>query len=322
MAEIAVNTKLLCRDYTEALRVQDREGARRAVSEAGRVMSASDILCEIISPAHVRFARDSPTLTALHLANHISVELIARLRDQLPVQRSLDAAVTILTSVETHLVLARIVAEFFSQYGWRVHFLGRTDIGIDLPEFLTKKSARALVIVHPSPEDLSRLRESVSISSYERNWELFLCGERNTRKQLSTVEKELRVRAALADPLALAREASRFVQSRVSADQLDTVLKSLGKRIQGVRKDRGLSQQSLAQASGLDRAYISALENGKQNVTLKAIMRLCNSLGVHFHELLLDVSPDMSPDSNLEKAFGKKDFTQNDVPSNRTGLTP
>ena len=46
------------------------------------------------------------------------------------------------------------------------------------------------------------------------------------------------------------------------------------------------SQQDLAEASGLDRTYVSALENGRQNLTIGALVRIAMALGVPAGELL------------------------------------
>lgn len=51
-----------------------------------------------------------------------------------------------------------------------------------------------------------------------------------------------------------------------------------------VRKSKGLSQEALAMVSGLDRTYISGLERGRRNPTLKIIGQLAHSLGVPIAE--------------------------------------
>ncbi len=65
-------------------------------------------------------------------------------------------------------------------------------------------------------------------------------------------------------------------------------LKAMGERIKVVRKKLGLIQQELADRSGHDRAYISAIEHGKHNVTIGAVLKLANALGVSFQALTSD----------------------------------
>ena len=59
-----------------------------------------------------------------------------------------------------------------------------------------------------------------------------------------------------------------------------------------VRKRRlrlGLSQEDLANLSGLHRTYISSVERGQRNVSLVNIERLAESLGVDIQTLFKEV---------------------------------
>jgi transcriptional regulator with XRE-family HTH domain len=53
-----------------------------------------------------------------------------------------------------------------------------------------------------------------------------------------------------------------------------------------------MSQQDVALGSGLERAYISAIEHGKHNITLGAVMKLSDALRVPFEELLVGGAED------------------------------
>ena len=64
-------------------------------------------------------------------------------------------------------------------------------------------------------------------------------------------------------------------------------LRKLGHSVHEYRKLRGMSQQELADASDLDRAYISAVEHGKQNISIGAISKLAKALGLSIEELLV-----------------------------------
>ena len=59
-----------------------------------------------------------------------------------------------------------------------------------------------------------------------------------------------------------------------------------GKTIRSIRTKRGLSQEALADASGLDRTYVSAVERGKRNISLRNIYKLARALGVKAGDLL------------------------------------
>ena len=71
-----------------------------------------------------------------------------------------------------------------------------------------------------------------------------------------------------------------------SGGTIEQYLQRLGKRIQTLGKARHLNQQTLVNASDLDRTYISAVEHGKQNLTQGAVMRLADALEVPLEQLL------------------------------------
>ena len=52
------------------------------------------------------------------------------------------------------------------------------------------------------------------------------------------------------------------------------------------RKARGLSQEDLAFAAGIDRTYVSGIERGRRNPSLLMIARLAEALGVTPGDLL------------------------------------
>jgi transcriptional regulator with XRE-family HTH domain len=65
----------------------------------------------------------------------------------------------------------------------------------------------------------------------------------------------------------------------------DPLLIRFGERIRALRHDRGLSQEALADATGLHRTYIGAVERGERNVALRNILRIAEALGVAPQEL-------------------------------------
>jgi transcriptional regulator with XRE-family HTH domain len=67
------------------------------------------------------------------------------------------------------------------------------------------------------------------------------------------------------------------------------VTKRFGERIRFLRKERGLSQEEFAQLCGLDRTYISGIERGLRNVSLRNIETLAESLDVPMSELFRDI---------------------------------
>jgi transcriptional regulator with XRE-family HTH domain len=66
---------------------------------------------------------------------------------------------------------------------------------------------------------------------------------------------------------------------------MDT-LKHFGQKVRELRIKKELSQEQLAELSGLHRTYISSLELGKRNVSLINIYALAKALGVTPDKLL------------------------------------
>ncbi|HVV76779.1 MAG TPA: helix-turn-helix transcriptional regulator [Mycobacteriales bacterium] len=56
--------------------------------------------------------------------------------------------------------------------------------------------------------------------------------------------------------------------------------RTFGLQVAALRHERGLSQEQLADASGLHRTYIGQVEGGHRNVALRNIYRLVDALGM------------------------------------------
>lgn len=66
-------------------------------------------------------------------------------------------------------------------------------------------------------------------------------------------------------------------------------LVALGLGIRRVRKERGLSQEALADLAGLDRSHMGRIERGERNVTILNIFRVSAALGCATSELFESV---------------------------------
>ncbi len=65
----------------------------------------------------------------------------------------------------------------------------------------------------------------------------------------------------------------------------DAYLIAFGTAGRRMRKTRGLSQEDLGFESGLDRTYVSGVERGVRNPTVRTILRLARALGVRSSSL-------------------------------------
>lgn len=58
------------------------------------------------------------------------------------------------------------------------------------------------------------------------------------------------------------------------------VQREFGERLKRIRRKKGLSQESLALACGLDRSYIGGVERGERNISLVNIYKIADALNV------------------------------------------
>jgi transcriptional regulator with XRE-family HTH domain len=72
----------------------------------------------------------------------------------------------------------------------------------------------------------------------------------------------------------------------VPTDQPADVLAAFGHAVRGLRLERGFSQERLAEESGLHPRYISDVERGRRNISLRNIERLGVALSVDLPTLM------------------------------------
>lgn len=66
----------------------------------------------------------------------------------------------------------------------------------------------------------------------------------------------------------------------------DSEIQRFAKNMKKLREAKGLSQGDIHRATGIDRAYISNLEAGKQNPTLETIAKIAEALDITSDQLL------------------------------------
>ena len=66
----------------------------------------------------------------------------------------------------------------------------------------------------------------------------------------------------------------------------DPTLVAIGGAVRALRKDKGISQESLALTTGIERSYLSGIERGAQNVTVMKLALLASALDVKLVDLM------------------------------------
>lgn len=62
--------------------------------------------------------------------------------------------------------------------------------------------------------------------------------------------------------------------------------RKLAQNLKRIRAAKGISQGDVVKATGIDKAMISNIENGKTNPTLSTIAKLAKAVGVSIDELI------------------------------------
>jgi transcriptional regulator with XRE-family HTH domain len=78
-----------------------------------------------------------------------------------------------------------------------------------------------------------------------------------------------------------------------------------GENFRRFRVQAGLSQEAVAERMGVDRAHVSSMERGQQNVTLLTLFHASQALGVKPRQLL---------DEDIQAA-GDDGASEGDIPS-------
>lgn len=66
---------------------------------------------------------------------------------------------------------------------------------------------------------------------------------------------------------------------------MKNIKQKLGDRIRKLRLEKRLSQENLAFESSMHRTYLSSIERGERNPSLKNIEAIANALGVKLSDL-------------------------------------
>lgn len=61
---------------------------------------------------------------------------------------------------------------------------------------------------------------------------------------------------------------------------MEDIKLAFGLRVKELRLEKGLSQEKLANLAGVDRTYMTQVENGKRNISIENIQKICIALNV------------------------------------------
>ena len=278
--------------YDEALVLGESALAHAVIEQAlGRGLSRAEIYLDVLAPSQVRLGEmwheGRINVAQEHLATTITMAVMDYLRQGMTPRAGLGVR-AVVTPVEGdhHSIGARMIADFLSEDGWEVYFLGDGTPAKDLAEFVRQRNADLVAISSTLLEFLPNaglaadaIRELNSPAP-----KILLGGASLTGAAADT--EALGCDATANNVLEAVAEARRLVGLAEERLTLQEQLALMGRRINSARADRGMTQQALAEASGLDRTYISLVEHGKQNVTIGAVLKIAHALDMPIGDLV------------------------------------
>jgi len=75
----------------------------------------------------------------------------------------------------------------------------------------------------------------------------------------------------------------------------------IGERIKKIRLKKGLNQVDIYSKIGLSSSYYSEIENGKKNVTIETLEKICKVLGLSLSEFFSDDTEKIVIDNEIIK---------------------
>ena len=277
--------------YLGALLDGDSNAASAVVHElVAKRARVADIYVQVLAPAMVQIGElwcdGTVNVAQEHLATQMTLEQMDKLRLIQSVPRSLSYRVMVCcVEGEHHFIAARMAADLFQMEGWQVDFLGPDVPTAALLEIV---AARRPSLVALSVTIQFNIRQTRALVKKLRRITAApyiiiggqALGESDAKDKLEGIE----VATDLIEGLSLAR---KILQPDRPKAILSDYLKELGRRVRDLRQKAGWTQAQLAKATHLTRAYIVAVEGGKQNVSMDVVVRVANGLGVAPDRLLL-----------------------------------
>ena len=251
----------------------------------------SKLYLDVLMPVQVelgaRWHRGEISIPQEHIATQITLRQMTRLKGLLKTRLKLGLK-AVVSSVEgdQHFIGAQAVADFLSVDGWEVDFLG-ADVPTDHLVPFSKARGAHLVCVSCSLTGLVPVAAKLVQELKKLNPAPKVIVGGATFIMNPDLAEQVKADAFAADPQTAVISARQVCGLLNAENSLGLFLRKLGHSVHEYRKLRGFSQQELATNSDLDRAYISAVEHGKQNISIGAISKLAKALDVSIEELLI-----------------------------------
>ena len=288
--EATTNEKLteLKSRLSESLLQGDRIACQTIIDESIRLnVRTGQIYNELIGPTlnHIGdlWHAGEVSVAHEHLATQILYELIESIYES-ATKMATNGMKIIVTSPEgeRHWIGSKMFGNLLAIEGWDVHFLGTETPSRDLTDYAGETNSDVVALNAVFENSIPKLKEYVTSLQNLTKQPFIVIGGSKIITQKVDIPNVILV-SDMIDGIA---EIESHMGMGSGAISLDDMLISIGNNVLNIRKTRGLNQGVLANLAGVDRAYISLVENGKQNLTMAALIKLADALNVPVTALL------------------------------------
>lgn len=214
------------------------------------------------------------------LATEITMTIMDRLRLAMKRRRRLSDRILIsCVEGERHYVGARMVADLFQMEGWQVDFLGPDVPTRALATMVLQRRPRLVGLSVTLPQNKLPIGDVINEVARLKAPPVVLLGGQSASVNDNWKRWNLTIKVAPSALVGL-KIARQLLRPENPRALLEGYLKQLGLIVRRLRNEAGWTQQQLAKATGLTRAYVVGVEGGKQNVTMDVVIRLANALGI------------------------------------------
>jgi methanogenic corrinoid protein MtbC1/DNA-binding XRE family transcriptional regulator len=276
-------------DYLEHALKGDESAAFNVVE--GLVNNGStvaDIYLNLLAPAQrelgIRWSTGTLAIANEHIATEITSRVMDRIRDGAR-RKNIHGKRAVISAApgERHALSARMVSDFLHLDGWEVNYLGADMPGAELADFVGRIRPDLVAISAILAPDLSALRDAIQrVRSLAPQSKILLGGTAITgEQQANNLGAD-----GFAEDAAGATVVARRMVGLEAGETIPGLLHQIGQNIRLMRRAKNWNQQQLASAAGIDRTYLSGVENGKQNLSLTALHKLASALEIRTTDLL------------------------------------
>lgn len=252
-----------------------------------RGLTPPTLLLDVLSPAQTEvgelWQRGEFSVSQEHWATRVTEEQMERALESRPPARPLGFSAVVATAPgETHTIPAGALAGLLRWRGWTVEYLGCGPPTADLIGFVRQREPHLVAL-------------SVTVDAHGSTCIELCQGLRRLESVPAILVGGAGVAGLEAEDLGADATTSDLREGLDLAAQLvgigsdrnfESYLAVVGQRIRECRHDQGLSQADLAKSSELTRPYLSAVEGGRQNITLEAALKIAGGLGISVARLL------------------------------------